>query len=96
MEHGITAGISETAFGPDQNCTRAQVVTFLWRTEGKPEPSATANPFRDVSESLYYYKAVLWAVEKGITKGTADNEFSPDATCTRAQIVTFLYRDMKE
>ena len=96
VEHGITAGISETAFGPDQNCTRAQVVTFLWRTEGKPEPSATANPFRDVGESLYYYKAVLWAVEKGITKGTADNEFSPDATCTRAQIVTFLYRDMKE
>ena len=69
-------------------------MTFLWRAEGKPEPTATENPFEDVPESEYYYKAVLWAVEKGITKGTSETKFSPDSTCTRAQIVTFLHRDM--
>ena len=94
VEQNITNGVSATAFGPDRGCTRGQVVTFLWRAEGKPEPSKTDNPFDDVKPDAYYYKAVLWAVEKGITKGTSANKFSPDNTCTRGQIVTFLYRDL--
>ena len=92
MENGITNGVSETSFGPERGCTRAQVVTFLWRTQHKPEPTGTTNPFGDVAEGQYYHKAVLWAVEKKITKGTSNDRFSPDSTCTRAQIVTFLYR----
>ena len=88
----ITSGTSATTFSPNAGCTRAQVVTFLWRAAGSPEPTSTSNPFTDVKESAYYYKAVLWAVEKGITMGTAADKFSPDATCTRAQIVTFLWR----
>ena len=94
VEQGVTKGVSPTAFGPDRGCTRGQVVTFLWRAEGQPEPAAADNPFTDVKEGQYYYKAVLWAVEQGITKGTGPDKFSPDATCTRGQIVTFLYRDM--
>ena len=90
--NGITQGTSETTFGPTEGCTRAQVVTFLWRAAKQPEPTATNNPFTDVKESDYFYKAVLWAVEKGITLGTEADKFSPGATCTRAQIVTFLYR----
>ena len=93
VENGVTNGIDKTHFGPDKGCTRAQVVTFLWRAENKPKPGSSANPFKDVTGG-YYYDAVLWAVEKNITKGTAPNKFSPDATCTRGQIVTFLYRDM--
>ena len=81
-----------TRFSPDMGCTRGQVVTFLWRAMGQPEPSGSANPFTDVSQSDYYYKAVLWAVEKGITNGTGADTFSPDITCSRGQIVTFLYR----
>ncbi len=94
LQNSITNGIDSTHFGPDQGCTRAQVVTFLWRTEHQPKPSSDTNPFVDVTGG-YHYSAVLWAVEKGITKGTSADKFSPDATCTRGQIVTFLYRDMK-
>ena len=90
--NGITTGTSETNFSPDAPCTRAQVVTFLWRAAGKPEPTKTDNPFDDVKPDAYYYKAVLWAVEKGITTGTGPNTFRPDQTCTRGQIVTFLWR----
>ena len=89
---GITSGAGDGRFDPYGVCTRAQMVTFLWRAAGKPEPVITVNPFTDVAESAYYYKAVLWAVEKGITKGTSAATFSPDDTCTRAQAVTFLYR----
>ncbi len=94
VEQGITTGVSEDRFAPDSGCTRAQVVTFLWRAAGKPEPTSTANPFTDVKSDAYYHDAVLWAVEKGITKGTSADKFSPDSTCTRAQIVTFLYRNL--
>jgi hypothetical protein len=88
----ITKGTSETTFSPDDDCTRAQVVTFLWRYAGKPEPTTTENPFTDVEEGTDYYKAILWAYENGITTGTSDTTFSPDETCTRAQVVTFLWR----
>ena len=91
----ITNGTSATTFGPDAGCTRGQVVTFLHRFENSPKPSSTTNPFVDVSSSEYYYNPVLWAVGKGITNGTDSTHFSPDSTCTRGQIVTFLYRDMK-
>ncbi|MBR4132094.1 MAG: S-layer homology domain-containing protein [Oscillospiraceae bacterium] len=89
----ITKGTSDTKFSPDAGCTRAQAVTFLWRAAGEPEPASSTNPFEDVIESDYYYKAVLWAVEKGITTGTSATTFRPDHTCTRAQIVTFLWRN---
>ena len=95
VQNSITNGVDKTHFGPDKGCTRAQVVTFLWRTESQPEPTLTLNPFTDVLAAAYYYKAVLWAVQNGITTGTGADKFSPDSTCTRAQIVTFLYRDMK-
>lgn len=88
----ITGGTSDTAFSPDDNCTRAQVVTFLWRTAGQPEPKGKNNPFADIKADSYYYDAVLWAVENGITGGTSATTFSPDSNCTRAQVVTFLYR----
>ncbi len=92
----ITGGTSANTFSPDDNCTRAQVVTFLWRTAGQPEAIKKNNPFTDVKEDMYYYDAVLWAVENGITGGTSDTTFSPDANCTRAQVVTFLYRFINE
>ena len=92
VKHQITSGTSATEFSPEASCTRGQIVTFLWRAAGAPEPKTTANPFADISEDAYYYKAVLWAVENGITVGTADNAFSPDQTVTRSQTVTFLYR----
>ena len=91
QEKGITGGIGNGLFGPNQPCTRAQIVTFLWRAAGSPEPK-TMSSFADVSMDAYYAKAVAWAVENGITGGTGDGKFSPDATCTRAQAVTFLYR----
>ena len=94
VEKGITAGTEKDAFSPNDTCTRAQIATFLWRFEGRPAPGAgSANPFADVPADAYYYEAVLWAVEKGITAGTEKNAFSPSAVCTRAQVVTFLYRD---
>ncbi len=92
VEKGITTGADQTHFNPTGDCLRAQVVTFLWRAEGCPEPVNTGNPFSDVSESDWYYEAVLWAVEKDITNGTSGTSFSPMDKCSRAQIVTFLYR----
>ena len=92
MDEGITGGINATTFAPNSGCTRGQVVTFLWRAAGEPEPSTTVNPFTDVSADAYNYKAILWAYENGITGGTTATTFAPNATCTRAQIVTFLYR----
>ena len=94
VEEGITTGISKTAFGPENPCTRAQVVTFLWRAAGKPAPEKSNNPFTDVPKGQYYYTAVLWAVEEGITTGMTKTTFVPDNTCTRGQIVTFIYRYM--
>lgn len=88
----ITGGTGVGTFSPNASCTRAQVVTFLWRSAGQPEPNGSNNPFNDVNSSDYYYKAVLWAVEQGITGGTGIGTFSPNANCTRAQVVTFLYR----
>ena len=90
-KNSITGGIGNGLFGPNQPCTRAQIVTFLWRAAGSPEPKAMSS-FADVSMDAYYAKAVAWAVENGITTGTGDGKFSPDATCTRAQSVTFLFR----
>ena len=95
VEKNITKGTSATTFSPDQPCTRAQVVTFLHRFENTPAPGSNTNPFSDVTAGAYYYNAVLWAVEKNITNGTDATHFSPDSSCTRGQIVTFLYRDMK-
>lgn len=92
VEKGITSGTSATTFSPNTVCTRAQAVTFLWRAAGSPEPGIAENPFTDVASDSYYYKAVLWAVEKGITSGTSATTFSPNVTCSRAQIVTFLWR----
>ena len=91
-EPQITNGIDAEHFGPDNGCTRGQVVTFLWRAAGCPEPESTKVAFTDVKEGSFYYKAVAWAVENGITKGTTDTTFAPQATCTRGQIVTFLWR----
>ena len=92
VENGITSGTSETTFAPDATCTRAQTVTFLWRAAGSPEPTKQDNPFTDVKADAYYYKAVLWAVEKGITSGVTATTFAPDATVSRAQVVSFQYR----
>jgi len=91
-EKGITDGTGEKTFSPNGDCTRAQMVTFLWKAIGSPEPEARTSPFEDVAESAYYYKAVLWAVESGITDGTGENTFSPNESCTRAQMAAFLWR----
>lgn len=92
VEKGITTGTSAMTFSPNASCTRAQIVTFLWRASGSPEPKTASNPFTDVAANAYYRKAVLWAVENSITTGTSATTFSPDAPCTRAQGVTFLWR----
>lgn len=94
-QKGITSGTDAVHFTPDGVCSRAQAVTFLWRAAGSPAPRSVSMPFTDVSKGSYYETAVLWAVENGITKGTSDTTFSPDATCSRAQIVTFLWRSQK-
>ena len=94
VENGITKGTSDTTFSPNMTCTRAQIVAFLWRSEKSPA-AGTANPFADVKSTAYYADAVLWAVKENITKGTTNTTFSPDADCTRAQIVTFLWRCKK-
>ena len=94
VDKGITNGLSDTMFGPYESCTRAQIVTFLWRAAGSPEPK-TVSSFTDVPASAYYAKAVAWAVENGITNGMTETTFAPDATCTRGQSVTFLYRALK-
>ena len=93
-KNGITGGVGNGLFAPDAPCTRAQIVTFLWRYEGQPAPTSTDNPFADIKPSAYFGSAVLWAVEKGITNGTSATTFDPEDTCTRAQVVTFLYRDI--
>ena len=93
--NGVTTGISASRFDPDGICTRAQAVAFLWRTAGSPAPRSRIMPFTDVPAGSYYYDAVLWAAENGITKGTSDTTFSPNMTCTRAQIVAFLWRSEK-
>ena len=92
VANNITAGTGPNTFSPDEGCTRGQVVTFLWRAAGQPEPTGTNNPFRDVKADDYFYKAVLWAVEKGVTAGTSKTTFSPNDVCTRGQIVTFQWR----
>ena len=94
VKSGVTNGLSDTMFGPYASCTRAQIVTFLWRAAGSPEPK-TASSFADVPASAYYAKAVAWAVENGITNGMTETTFAPNATCTRGQSVTFLYRALK-
>ncbi len=96
VEKGITTGVTDTTFLPSGACTRAQIVTFLWRACGSPEPTSGSNPFKDVPASEYYCKAVLWAVENDITKGTGNAKFSPNVKCTRAQAVTFLFREYGE
>ena len=93
--NGITKGTTATTFSPNATCTRAQAVTFLWRAAGSPEPETRTMPFTDVPVGSYYYDAVLWAVENGITKGTSDTTFSPNMTCSRGQIVAFLWRSEK-
>ena len=95
VENGITTGVGNDLFAPEQPCTRAQIVTFLWRAAGSPEPKGTAAGMTDVVSGSYYEKAVAWAIENGITTGTTTSTFSPDATCTRAQAVTFLARALK-
>ncbi|MBR3640159.1 MAG: S-layer homology domain-containing protein [Clostridia bacterium] len=92
VENKVTNGMDKTHFAPAAGCTRGQVVTFLWRSAGEPDPKNTNNPFDDIQEGDYFYKAVLWAVEKGITNGMDKTHFAPGAICTRGQIVTFLYR----
>ena len=92
VDEGVTNGYTDGTFRPDAECTRGQVVTFLWRFCGEPEPESSENPFTDLDESKFYYKAVLWAVEMGITTGKTDTTFQPNATCTRSQVVTFLWR----
>ena len=92
VDQGITEGVDATHFAPDATCTRAQMVTFLWRAAGEPTPANNVNPFTDVDGDAYYYNAVLWGVDQGIVKGTSETTFSPDATVTRAQTVAFLYR----
>lgn len=92
LEKKITTGTSETTFSPAETCTRGQVATFLWRASGCPEPKTKDNPFRDVKESDYFYKAVLWAYENEITTGTSETTFDPEGTCTSAHVITFLWR----
>ncbi len=96
VEKGITTGATATTFDPNGKCLRGHVVTFLWRAAGSPEPTKTENPFTDVKESDFFYKAVLWAVEKGITNGLTATTFGPYAECNRAQVVTFLWRAMEK
>lgn len=94
LGNNVTSGIDETHFGPNETCTRGQVVSFLWRAAGRPEPKSDYNPFVDVQATDYYYKPILWAVENGITAGTSDTTFAPNDTCSSAHIITFLYRAM--
>ena len=92
MENHITSGVDANHFGSKRPCTRAQAMTFLWKACGSPEPASTENPFNDVSSGKYYYKAILWAVENNITSGVSADSFGVNKTCTRAQIITFLYK----
>ncbi len=92
VEEEITTGVTSTTFAPNKACTRAEIVTFLWRAKGKPEPTTTENPFTDVSANSFAYKAILWAAEEGITTGTGKNTFNPNGTCTRGEAMTFQWR----
>ncbi len=96
VEKEVTNGTSKTTFSPGKDCTRAEIVTFLWRAKGQPEPTTTVNPFTDVKASSFAYKAILWAVEEGITTGTGKNTFNPNGVCTRGEAVTFLWRAAKK
>ena len=96
VENGITEGTGKDTFSPDMVCTRAQVVTFLWRAAGEPKAKTAICAFTDVDADAYYYDALLWAVENGITVGTGSDTFSPDMECSRAQMVTFLYRAIEK
>ena len=95
-EPQVTTGTSDTTFGPGKDVTRGQAVTFLWRAAGEPKATSSNNPFEDVKESAFYYDAVLWAVEKGITTGTSSTKFTPNGTCTKAHIITFIWRWLGE
>lgn len=92
VEHGITEGTSNTTFAPKDFCSRGQVITFLWKAMGSPEPLRSTSPFTDVPEDAYYTKAVLWAAEQKIASGSSDTTFSPNAPCSRAQVMTFLWK----
>lgn len=92
LEKKVTTGATATTFAPTATCTRGQVVTFLWRAMGEPAPTTKKNPFTDVKETEYYYNAILWAVEQGITTGISATTFAPEDTCTSAHVVTFLWR----
>ena len=92
VEHGITEGTSNTTFAPKDYCSRGQVITFLWKAMGSPEPRNSTSPFEDVSDDAYYTKAVLWAAEQKIASGSSDTTFSPNAPCSRAQVMTFLWK----
>ena len=92
LNNNITTGTTSTTFSPDAPCTRGQIVAFLYRSAGQPSVSASSVPFTDVKKGAYYYNAVLWAVKNNITTGTTPTTFSPDAPCSRGQIVTFLYK----
>ena len=96
MENEITNGTGDGRFNPGATCTRGQIVTFLWRYFEETEPENEENSFEDVKDGQYYTKAILWAVEDAITRGTSADKFSPNSTCTRGQIVTFLYRAMTD
>ena len=96
VEQGITKGTTETTFAPDVTCTRGQIVTFLWRFKGNPAPASDESGFDDVEANAFYARAVAWAVEAGVTKGTTSTTFAPNDTCTRGQVVTFLYRAVAE
>ncbi|MBR2742313.1 MAG: S-layer homology domain-containing protein [Clostridia bacterium] len=96
VDMGITTGTSDASFGPDEMCTRAQMVCFLWRAAGQPKAGANAPAFSDVSKGDYYYTAVMWAAGRGITLGASDGRFNPDGSCTRAQAVSFIHRAMGE
>ena len=95
MGSQITSGTTDTTFSPSASCTRAQIVTFLWRAAGEPEPASYICPFTDVNENDYFYKAVLWACEQGITLGASETAFDPNGICTRKEAVTFLHRAQK-
>ena len=92
VEKGVTDGTTPTTFSPDAVCTRGQAVTFLWRAMGSPKPTSAKNPFTDIKADAYYYEAVLWAVEKGITDGMTPTTFEPETTVNRGQAVTFIHR----
>lgn len=96
VQNGITSGLTKETFGPAKECTRGEIVTFLWRNAGEPKPNITENPFKDVTEETYYYDAVLWAVENGITSGLTTDIFAPFKSCMRSEVVTFLYRQFEK